>query len=59
MKPLPLPVINCSINTWGVLATNTNQEATQASAAPAKTATVHPLPEYSIQSIFCESVNFF
>lgn len=59
MKPPPLRVIKCSINIWGVLATNTKQEVTQASATPAMIAMVPPLPDYSIQNIFCESVNFF
>lgn len=59
MKPPPQHIINCSINTWGVLATNTTQEITQASATPSMTATVPPLPNYAIQSNFCKSANFF
>lgn len=59
MKPPPQRIINCSINIWGVLATDTKQEITQASATPAMTATVPPLPNYAIQCNFCKIVNFF
>lgn len=59
MKPPVQHAINCSINIRGVLAVNTKQGIIQASATPAMTATVPPLPDYAIQSIFCKSVNLF